>query len=82
MPWPRPPQPAPPPTVRWRRKHHKELFGKIVDMSIADSELDTLAKKLDGSRSPGGNAVKSTGSAGRLSSTSRPRKGETLPRVP
>ncbi len=42
----------------------KELFGKIVDMSISDAELDDLAKKLQGFRISGENAHKSTGRLG------------------
>jgi hypothetical protein len=42
----------------------KELFGKIVDMSISDAELDDLAKKLQGFQVAGENAVKSTGRLG------------------
>ncbi len=39
---------------------NKELFGKIVDLSISDAELDDLAKKLQGFRISGENAAKST----------------------
>jgi hypothetical protein len=42
----------------------KELFGKIVDMSISDAEIDDLAKKLNGFRLSGENAPKSTGRLG------------------
>ena len=42
----------------------KELFGKIVDMSISDAEIDDLAKKLQGFYVAGENAVKSTGRQG------------------
>ena len=42
----------------------KELLGKIVDMSVSDSEIDELAKKLEGCRVAGENAVKSTGRLG------------------
>jgi len=42
----------------------KELFGKIVDLSISDTELDELAKKLQGFRLSGENAPKSTGRLG------------------
>jgi hypothetical protein len=42
----------------------KELFGKIVDQSISDSELDEIAKQLDGFQFAGENAVKSTGRQG------------------
>jgi hypothetical protein len=42
----------------------KELFGKLVDMSIADAELDDLAKMLDGYQVAGENAAKSTKSLG------------------
>jgi len=42
----------------------KELFGKIVDMSISDAEIDDLAKKLQGFRLSGENAPKSTGRLG------------------
>jgi hypothetical protein len=43
---------------------NKDLFGKIIDGSISDSELDDIAKKLDGFHVAGENAVKSTGRAG------------------
>jgi hypothetical protein len=39
----------------------KELFGKIVLGNISDAELDEIAKKLDGYRVAGENAVHSTG---------------------
>ena len=42
----------------------KELFGKIVDLSISDAEIDDLAKKLQGFRLAGENAPKSTGRLG------------------
>jgi len=42
----------------------KELFGKIVDMSISDAKIDDLAKKLQGFQVAGENAVKSTGRLG------------------
>jgi hypothetical protein len=42
----------------------KELFGKIVDQSISDAEIDDLAKKLQGFRIAGENAPKSTGRLG------------------
>jgi hypothetical protein len=42
----------------------KDLFGKIVDQSISDSELDELAKKLQGFHVAGENAVKTTGRLG------------------
>ncbi len=42
----------------------KELFGKLVDMSISDSELDDMAKTLDGYKVAGENAAKSTKSLG------------------
>ena len=37
---------------------NKELFGKIVDLSISDAEMDDLAKKLHGYRIGGENAAK------------------------
>jgi hypothetical protein len=43
---------------------NKELFAKIVDMSISDSEIDDLAKKFEGFRVAGENAVKTTGKLG------------------
>jgi hypothetical protein len=43
---------------------NRELFGKIVDGSISDAELDQIAKKLEGFQVAGENAVKSTGGAG------------------
>jgi hypothetical protein len=49
---------APPPTKK------QELFAKILDESISDTELDDLAKQLDGFQVAGENAAKSTGSLG------------------
>jgi len=43
---------------------NRELFTKIVDLSISDAELDDIAKKLDGYHVGGENAVKSTGQQG------------------
>lgn len=43
---------------------HKDLFGKILDGSISDSELDELAKMFEGFKVAGENAVKSTGRMG------------------
>lgn len=40
---------------------HKELFGRILDGSISDSELDDLASKLEGFKVAGEDAPKSTG---------------------
>ncbi|MBV8313017.1 MAG: hypothetical protein JO344_21745 [Planctomycetaceae bacterium] len=42
----------------------KELFGRIVNMSISDAEIDDLAKKLQGFHIAGENAPKSTGRRG------------------
>ena len=42
----------------------KELFGRIVDLSISDAEIDDLAKKLRGFHIAGENAPKSTGRLG------------------
>jgi len=42
----------------------KDLFRTIVDESISDSELDDLAKKLEGYKVAGENAAKSTGRLG------------------
>jgi hypothetical protein len=42
----------------------RELFGKIVDLSISDAEIDDLAKKMQGCQIAGENAVKSTGRLG------------------
>jgi len=42
----------------------RDLFAKIVDMSISDAEIDDLAKKLEGVHVAGENAVKSTGRLG------------------
>ncbi len=42
----------------------RELFGKIVDMSISDSELDELASYFEGFQVKGENAAKSTGRLG------------------
>ncbi|QEH37519.1 hypothetical protein OJF2_61100 [Aquisphaera giovannonii] len=41
-----------------------EFFGKILDGSISDTELDDLNKKFDGYKIAGVNAVKSTGKLG------------------
>jgi hypothetical protein len=43
---------------------NQELFAKIVDMSISDSELDDLSKRMEGYHVAGENAVKSTGRQG------------------
>jgi hypothetical protein len=43
---------------------NQEMFAKIVDSSISDSELDDVAKKLEGYQIAGENAVKSTGRLG------------------
>ena len=43
---------------------NRDLFTKIVDLSISDAELDEIAKKLDGFQVAGENAVKSTGTQG------------------
>jgi hypothetical protein len=43
---------------------NRELFAKIVDMSISDAELDDLAKKFEGVQIAGENAAKSTGRLG------------------
>jgi hypothetical protein len=43
---------------------NQEMFAKIVDSSISDSELDEVAKKLEGYQIAGENAVKSTGRLG------------------
>ena len=40
---------------------NQELFKKIFDLSLSDSELDELAKKLDGYTIAGENPPKSTG---------------------
>ena len=45
-------------------ERNRELFLKIVDLSISDAELDEIAKKLDGYKVAGENAVKSTGQQG------------------
>jgi len=42
----------------------KELFAKLVDMSISDAELDELSKKFDGYKVAGENAATSTGKLG------------------
>jgi len=42
----------------------RELFSRILDLSISDSELDDLASKLEGYRDAGDNQVKSTGRLG------------------
>jgi hypothetical protein len=46
------------------REALKDLFGRILDTSISDSELDDLAQKLDGYKVSGTNAVHSTGRLG------------------
>jgi hypothetical protein len=43
---------------------NQDLFGKIIDMSISDAELETLAKKFEGYRVAGENAAKTTKSLG------------------
>jgi hypothetical protein len=40
---------------------NKELFGRILDGSISDAELDDLATKLEGYKVAGENPPKSTG---------------------
>ena len=40
---------------------NQELFKKIFDLSLSDSELDDLAKKLEGYKIAGENPPKSTG---------------------
>lgn len=45
-------------------ERNRELFLKIVDLSISDAELDEIAKELDGYDVAGENAVKSTGQQG------------------
>ncbi len=57
----------------------KELFGKIVDLSISDAEIDDLAKKLQGFRISGGNAPKSTGRLGIY--IDKPTEGGSVLRV-
>lgn len=42
----------------------RELFSRILDVSISDSEMDDLASKLEGFRPAGQNQVKSTGRQG------------------
>jgi hypothetical protein len=42
----------------------RDLFAKVVDMSISDAEIGDLAKKLEGFHVAGENAVKSTGRLG------------------
>jgi hypothetical protein len=43
---------------------NQEMFAKIVDSSISDSELDEVGKRLEGYQIAGENAVKSTGRLG------------------
>jgi len=43
---------------------YRELFARILDESISDSELDDLASKLEGFTDAGDNQVKSTGRQG------------------
>ena len=40
---------------------NQEMFGKIIEVSMSDSELDDLAKKLEGYQISGENPAKSTG---------------------
>jgi hypothetical protein len=40
---------------------NQELFQKIIDLNLSDSELDDIAKKLDGFTVAGENPPKSTG---------------------
>jgi hypothetical protein len=40
---------------------NQELFQKIIDLNLSDSELDDIAKKLDGFAVAGENPPKSTG---------------------
>ncbi len=55
----------------------KELFAKIVDSSISDAELDELAKRFDGYKIGGENAVHSTGRLG-IYVDKRSEEGSTL----
>jgi hypothetical protein len=43
---------------------NRDIFARIVDMSISDSELDELAKRFEGYQIAGENAAKSTGRLG------------------
>lgn len=43
---------------------YRDMFGRIIDSSISDSELDDLASKLDGYKVSGENQAKSTGRLG------------------
>lgn len=43
---------------------NKEFFGKILDFSLSDTELDDLAKMFEGYQIAGVNQVKSTGRLG------------------
>ena len=45
-------------------QRNRDLFLTIVDQSISDSELDDIAKKLEGYKVAGENAAKSTGRLG------------------
>jgi hypothetical protein len=40
---------------------NQDTFSKILDVSLSDSEMDDLAKKLDGYQITGENPPKSTG---------------------
>ena len=42
---------------------NQETFSKIIEVSLSDSELDDLAKKLEGYQVAGENPAKSTGRA-------------------
>jgi hypothetical protein len=43
---------------------NQDLFGRIIDMSISDAELDDLSKKFEGFRVAGENAAKTTATLG------------------
>jgi hypothetical protein len=43
---------------------YRDMFGRIIDSSISDSELDDLASKLEGYSVSGENQAKSTGKLG------------------
>jgi hypothetical protein len=58
----------------------KELFAKVVDTSISDTELDEMAKTLDGYQVAGENAAKSTKSLGIIIRKTQ-ENGDTLSRT-
>jgi hypothetical protein len=54
---------------------NQELFQKIIDLNLSDSELDEIAKKLDGFSIAGENPPKSTGRVDVIIQKARERSG-------